>query len=121
MNLGILLQIAWIIFVMMGAILALSKLWNSYFERYKRMADLLLSIVEKKDEKNKEKSDETKLKRAEDLLNYIVKDEISSVNGYLKVRKLIFRLSTAEQRFLVGGIGLIVFGSFLQIIGIVIL
>ncbi len=120
MNLGILLQISGIFFVMIGAILALSTLWTSYFERSKRMADLLSSIVEKHDKQNKEKSDETKIQKAEDLLSYVVKDQMSSVNGYFKVRKLIFRLSSIEQRFLVGGIGLIVFGSVLQIIGLVI-
>jgi len=121
MNFGILLQIAGIFFVMLGAILALSKLWTSYFERAKRIADLLSSIVEKHDKQNKEKTNKTKIQTADDLLSYVVKEQISSIDGYMKIRKLIFRLSSVEQRFLGGGIGLIVFGSFLQIIGLVIL
>jgi len=120
MNLGILLQIVGIFFVMTGAILALSKLWKSYFERSKKMAVFLSSIVEKNDEKNKEKSDETKIQTAKDFLSYIVKEEMSSFGGQMKIRKLIFRLSSVEQRFLAGGIVLIVFGSFLQIMGLVI-
>jgi hypothetical protein len=120
MTWGIFLQVIGIISVSTGSIIVLSKLWSNYFERSKRMANFLSSILEKKDEKNKEKTDKIKIQRAEDLLEYIIKEEISSIEGQMKIQKIIFTLSSREKQFLAGGISLIILGSFLQIIGLII-
>jgi len=120
MNLGILLQIAGILLVMTGAILALSKLWKSYFEKNNRMADFLSSIVEKIDDIDKEELGKKKNPSAKDLCTYILKEEMSSIDASIRIRKLILRLSSVEQRFLIGGIGLIVIGSVTQIIGLIV-
>jgi len=120
MNISIFLQIAGIFFVMIGAILALSKLWKSYFERSNKMVNLLSSTVEKVNEQNNKKSGEKKIQNAEDFFCYFIKEEMSTYKGQMKIRKLILQLSSVEERFLVGGVGLIVFGSVLQIIGLII-
>jgi hypothetical protein len=113
-------QIIGIISVATGTILALSKLWSNYFERSKRMANFISSVVEKKDGKNNEKIDEKKVQRAEDLLEFIIKEEMSSIDGQMKIQRIIFTLSSREQQFLAVGISLILIGSFLQIIGLII-
>lgn len=63
------------------------------------------SLVEKHDKQNKEKPVEAKIQTAEDLFSFIVKDKISTLDGYLRIRKLILKHSSVEKRFLIGGIG----------------
>ncbi len=123
---GTIIQIAGVISVAIGSILALSKLWSNYFERSKSMADFLSSIIDKKNGKNNKtypkKLDEEKTPNSDlikKLVNFIVEEKMLSIEGQLKIRMLIFRLSSRENLFLTTGIGLIVLGSFLQVVGLI--